>query len=224
MKYKLPVPPAVTEWRFLPDRTVPATNPFGGLTVGEEAAAHCVRPETEEIVRLAEGGFRGVIQLLGPHGRGKTSALRYLSRRLDAARMMEPGKESADLKTRHDGPLLLDGIHLLPLRERLRLYRDVPLLILTTHYPRTTAIRLAGRHNRVFRYDAIKISWLRTIILRRLALLSPEPEQLLPTDRTLKELIDYFGHDYRGLMQHLYDEWQRSSRPTQNHLSHASNT
>ncbi len=199
-------------------------NPFGGLTVEEEAAAHCVRPETEEIVRLAEGGFRGVIQLLGPHGRGKTSALRYLSRRLPAARMAALGEEAADLTIKHEGALLIDGIHLLPAGKRWELYRTAPLLLLTTHFPRTAAIRLAGRRSRVFRYGAIELSWLQTIILRRLALLHAMPHERMPTDETLRQLINWFGHDYRGLMQHLYDEWQGNPRPAQNHPEHARNT
>ncbi len=186
-------------------------NPFSGLKEEELAEVLVPHEQWEEIVALAQSGENLVIELQGAKGRGKTSHLRLLHQLFPQAPLFPlPLPDTSSLFTPTPASLILvDSIHHLSIKQRIKLYRQTQTLVLTTHSTRRWEYQWAGKSFRCFKFRGIQAAKLKSILEKRLQLASyPRKEKINIELQVVQELIHYFGDDYRGIINHLYRQFQ----------------
>ncbi len=189
-------------------------NPFGGLTDQEIGQSIVPRACCDAICDWIESGAPGVVELVGPKGRGKTTHLVYLQ----ALYPKHPifflsAGPPPEIEAIPAGSLVfIDSIHHLPLGARIRLYRRYRI-VLTTHLRRAWEYRLAGVSYRSFSFRGLGEDDLVRIIERRVALALNMSAQDVPAlnRNYLRTLLRRYGDDHRGILNQLFDEFQTKS-------------
>ena len=176
-------------------------NPFGELDTEERKQLACVR-----VADLANyvGSPKTAIQLLGNHGRGKTTHLLALHAHFP---------EIPYFKI-HSGQLIsfpkskgyfIDSIENISLVNRLLLYREIKHLAFTTHKNLNLELKLMGFHVVTRRISQNDPEIIRTILQKRVEF-SRETSKPIPviTLTMANELVGRFGDDIRAMEYELY--------------------
>jgi hypothetical protein len=182
-------------------------NPFGELTPEERAEVAVV--DVEAIARRAQRRGRAV-QLIGDCGRGKTTRMLALARRLPGASYVYLPEDGPCPPIAEGSPLLIDEAQRLPLPAwRCVLGTGLPL-VLATH-------RNMRRLLRKFGYN-VQTEWIGDgntpelicqALNRRLeaSRFQAGPIPVLSLDDA-DRLFKHFGSDIRGIENYLYERVQ----------------
>lgn len=189
-------------------------NPFRGLEAHEVEDTIVLRKGMEQAQELIQAENKGIIELVGPKGRGKTTHLRYLHDQHDQAPIwfLHRDHDARELVEGTGSLVFIDSIHHLTLWQRIRVYQAYEKVVLTTHQARGWEYRLAQRPYHRFRFKGIEVALLQDILYRRLRLAALDP--IAPSDirqEAVKGLIRRFGDDYRAIVNHLYTQVQSTT-------------
>ena len=188
-------------------------NPFGGLTDVELEQVLVPHFEMERMLALIEDGQPKIIEFLGKKGRGKTSHFRYLHRHLPFYPMylLDQNKPSTQIEELQSPVIFVDSIFHLGLFRRLRLYRAFETVVLTTHWGRKLEYQFAGKKSYCFHFKGINADRLKKLIVRRIkVMLANENQEIIINDQVVNTLIEKFGDNYRAILNHLFDQYQRT--------------
>jgi hypothetical protein len=184
-------------------------NPFGELEPWERAELALVDAEPY-LRRLRRPGY--AVQFVGDKGRGKTTHLLAIRRRLPGVsyvRIAEDGRTEIPAGSL----LLVDEIQRLDRRRRRRLFRPERSLGLGTHEDFSRELRRAGLTvETVWVAAGLSASRVCAICNRRIAWARRGPGCLPEvTLEQAKLLLARFGDDLRAIEGHLY-EWIQGMR------------
>ncbi len=188
-------------------------NPFGGLKEEEITQVLVPRLDLDHIRNQIIDPNPKVIELVGRKGRGKSSHLSILAQSLSDYPFFQ-FKQSDDLlllQKNEASILFIDRIHRLNLRQRLALYRSPKTIVLCSHYRRALEYRLARKAYLSFNLRGIDASVLQQILKNVIALASGKGSAEIDVSGiAVEQLIQKFGDDYRGILNHLYDRFQEN--------------
>lgn len=186
-------------------------NPFGGLMDEEIPAAISINVDLHEIASLLKKKEPIIIEFVGKQGRGKTTHLKFIHQHFATAPLLL----TADKQSKKQHSLIFaDSIHQFNFRERLAFYKRHQHIVLTTHHSRKWEYALAKKISKTFYFTGIDASKLQVILEKRIRLaLRPNKDSNIDQKLNLnslyiQQLIAYFGDDYRGILNFLYDEYQ----------------
>jgi len=186
-------------------------NPFSGILDEDLEEILVPKINFEEVLGHLEASTPYMIQFVGKHGRGKSTHLRYVQQLVpDIPFYTLHAHEPTDPVMLEPSEILfIDSIHHLHLRQRLQLFRKKHLVIFTTHYSKWWECQLAGKELISYRFRGLSQQALEEIVQKRLDLASEssQPHISLDTDY-LKKLHRKFGDNLRGILNHLYHEFQ----------------
>jgi len=182
-------------------------NPFGELDL-ETRAALAVAEVEDLVVFLGTPGH--VIQVLGGSGRGKTTLLLAIRERFPGAPYLEI-RQGERPEIPHSHPLFVDDVHLLPARQRKRLFGRRVSFVVCTHEDLSVELGRYGlRVTRIRPAERLSAEALEQIFRRRIeaARRGPGPVPWVSRD-TVESLIRRHGEDVRAMELALYDGVQR---------------
>jgi hypothetical protein len=194
-------------------------NPFGALTAEEWAAVAVPSPE----VVAASEYSRSHLQLLGPMGSGKTTALRWLAARYAAQGVSACYEYLAEGERRFVtdlagvGVFLLDEAQRLSWRERRRLVgvgeNGRLRLILSSHEDLTPLFWRRGLPlETVWLTEELTLDHCRAVWQRRLDYFAlPGRERVGLGETAVVYLYHTFGQNLREAEYFLYEVWQRQA-------------
>jgi hypothetical protein len=82
-------------------------------------------------------------------------------------------------------------------------------VVLTTHRSKYLEYRLAGRTSERITLKGINMDILKGIVANRIQLAAKKRhEDIMIKDKELHQLVASFKDDYRGILNHLYDQFQ----------------
>jgi hypothetical protein len=196
-------------------------NPFGALTDEEWAAVAVLPPKAAQAL---ESGFAH-LQLLGPMGAGKSTALLAMQEVFKEAgrqavyEYLPLGKRRFDTETAVLDVFLLDEAQRLSWRQRRRLVDGAGngrlQLVLSSHEDLTrlfaqkglvlTSVDLAGE---------MTVGWVTAVLDTRLAYFAlPDQPRAVLSDDAVHYLCHRFGDNLRQMEYFLYEVWQRLDTP-----------
>ena len=201
-----PLPPALPYSQLNLTR-----NPFGELSTDERIRVACLR--SEEMMDFLKQP-KSCLQFLGEKGRGKTTHLLFLRRKLKAGSYVhyeEHGKTTVP----DDTILILDEFQRLGRTKRRQAYRKANTLLLGTHQDYSHEIQRAG-----FKVKTIHVpirltaTWLCEIAQKRI-------EEFRRNDGRIphlriqeaEALLSDYGSNLRSIFSHLYDCIQHLQTP-----------
>jgi hypothetical protein len=180
-------------------------NPFGELD--EQTRVKAAVVDTETLVRhLGQPGR--AVQLLGRCGRGKTTTLLALTRRVPDALYVRAWADRP-LEIRPCGVLLLDEADTLSWWRRYRILRHSRCVALATHRDLTRSLRLAGLVPLTVRVGGVEEDRLHAMLNRRIACARRGAGPIPRIGRgAVRILIDRHGDDLRAMEIALYERFQ----------------
>lgn len=188
-------------------------NPFSGVL--EEDLAQIIVPtfDVAHISHNIEHADSLAIEFLGKQGRGKTTHLRYLQQQLNTYPIFLLNTASArisDIITHESDVVFVDSIHHLSISDRIQLFRFKRVVIYTTHWSRKFSCIYVGKKHYSIRFKGITLDTLKYVLGKRLQLASKNKIDVddLFTEKELQSLIRKFGDNYRGIINHLYEQYQ----------------
>lgn len=192
-------------------------NPFGALTA-EEWAAVAVPPPA--LVGVLENS-RSHLQMLGPMGSGKTTALRWLTAEAANRGVSARYEYLAEGERRYASDLagvemfLLDEAQRLSWRERRRLVGENGRLrlILSSHEDLAPLFRRRSLPLQTVRLaDGLTLDHYRAIWQKRLDYFAlPGRERVRLGETAVAYLYQTFGQNLREAEYFLYEVWQRQT-------------
>lgn len=180
-------------------------NPFGELPREQRADVAVVAPLVL--------GVRGIVQVLGKSGRGKSTHLLAWRSRIQGAsyEYLPEGQDFLSAKELPD-TFLVDEAQRLRRDELDRLFRHVPRLVLGTHED------LSARTSRdvtTVVLEGMNAERLGEILQRRIDAARRGPGSIPRLRReTLEQLVSRYEDDVRAIEGHLYDVFQRLEGPS----------
>ena len=185
-------------------------NPFSGVFDSDIEKTLVPIFNYKKIQKLIVGKEPIAIEFLGKQGRGKTSHLIYLHQRLSEFPifMLNSGDNANDIFKHKSEVVFVDSIHHLSFLERVRLFKSKQVVVYTTHYSRKIDCSIAKKKIKSIRFKGITIEFLKEIITKRLYLASNNKTKNDFSDNELRELINKFGDNYRGIINYLYEKYQ----------------
>ncbi|HEX9691949.1 MAG TPA: hypothetical protein VGA22_07610 [Gemmatimonadales bacterium] len=180
-------------------------NPFGALADDERAALAIV--EIDGWVDWLHGGKRA-LQLMDPPGRGKSTHLLALRRRIPETVLVRPLQGIP--RAPRTGLLLLDDAQLVPLWRRVRLWRRAGPVALATHRDFTRELTLFGFQVQTVRPSA---AWTlerfkAAVDARVMASLDGPANGTTVSNEVAATVFHRCGTDVRAALDWLYDEFQ----------------
>jgi hypothetical protein len=179
-------------------------NPFGEATTQERISLAIA--DTDEMRRTFRQP-KTAIQLVGRHGRGKTSHLLALKREL----LAHDGLDAAYIRLRDQfwippsKHILLDEGEFLFRRSFWRL-RLVTSLAISTHRDWSRALRALGFSVKTIQIATVCPTRLKQVFEKRMEWSRRNPGPLpLISEQTTGRLIERFGDDIRAMEAALYD-------------------
>jgi hypothetical protein len=194
-------------------------NPFGTLTRAEKQALVVPRLDLSPFVeRLRQPGY--AVQILATGVSGKTTHLLFLHDYFPDAPYV-----CLDEPTRHplvpDAPILfLDQLQLMPLRQRLVLFRRPASFAIVSHRNHRWEFRLARLAYDLVTLPPYSAAQLKEVLDRRLTWAWRDPGQPLPqvSLEVVRELLRRCGGEV-VVLQHLYDRVERLAAQPEGHLT-----
>ncbi len=181
-------------------------NPFGELTREQRAVTAIVElddiPEHFSKSRIA-------IQFIGEHGRGKSTHLIALHKRLKHSPYTQI--HIGDKPTfSNDDIQFIDSIEMLPAARRKKIYRSTNILAITTHNDLTNELQAAGFEVISKRITVDNEQHIKKIFDKRIELARRNTGSLPDIDiNTVRTLITNFNDDIRAMEHHLYEVFQQ---------------
>lgn len=191
-------------------------NPFSGLSDEELKQVMVPQINLPKLVKLIEDGQPKIIEFVGKKGRGKTSHLKLLHQQLPQYPFFSLHAQSSFQKvfTSNARGLFIDSIHHFNMIQRIRLFKTNKTIVLTTHWGRFLEIKLAGKQHQRFDFKGIDATILKAILKNRMQVAAIESEiNLKINDDEVEVLIKKYGDNYRGILNHLYGEFQKKYNP-----------
>lgn len=186
-------------------------NPFSGILDEDLEEILVPKINIEELLDHIVAPSSRMIQFVGKHGRGKSTHLRYIHQLVPNIPFFSlHAHESTDpVMLEPSDILFIDSIHHLHLRQRLQLFRQKSLVIFTTHYSKWWECQLAGKELISYRFRGLSQLALEEIVQKRLDLASESSQPHVSLDADyLRKLHRKFGDNLRGILNHLYHEFQ----------------
>jgi hypothetical protein len=179
-------------------------NPFGELAVRERALLAVVDIATADAALNAGA----VVQVLGAHGRGKTTHLLALHARRRAAPFVRASVPQA-LELPPEGVAFVDEMDFVGPAARRALWRRAAGLAVATHVDLSAEIRGAGRTLETLELRGLTSTRLACIVDRRIeaARRGPGPVPYVPP-ASIESLRRACGDDVRAAERRLYDVFQ----------------
>jgi len=187
-------------------------NPFGNLHDRELYFTLSPRTFTDDILKLLNSKFDGIIELAGRKGRGKTSHLRLIHQHFNKfpLLMLQSGSQTTDFPESDNRLIFIDSIQHIPIQKRIKLYKHYRTIVLTTHVSRRIEYALARREFRQFRFKGADATQLENIIKRRLQLATRTPPDSIQLNTELiHKLASQYSDDHRSLLNDLYDAFRK---------------
>ncbi|WP_299765305.1 hypothetical protein [uncultured Dokdonia sp.] len=188
-------------------------NPFAGVL--EEDLGKILVPifNIDAISYQIEHADSLAIEFIGKQGRGKTTHLRYLQKQFNKYPIFLLNTTNANISemmTHEADVVFVDSIHHLSIADRIQLFRSKRVVIYTTHWSRKYACVLTNKKHYSIPFKGITVATLRSVIDKRLQLASRNKIVIddLFTEKELKSLIRKFKDNYRGIINHLYEQYQ----------------
>ena len=185
-------------------------NPFGGLNTEELEQVFVPRSFSQTILKDLQNDVK-VIELVGAKGRGKTTHLRWLQQQCPTYPIFLLNHKSAfSAIAVSTAPIIfVDSVHHLSIRQRIQLYQSKSKIVLTTHWRRFLEYKMAGVQYKSYSFKGIDVDSLTSIIRNRIALSTNTQKEQIHFDQTIiHRLIQEYGDNYRGILNHLYDQFQ----------------
>ena len=186
-------------------------NPFGGLDDMEIQKVIVPKFDLDSIVDLITQKDQIIIELVGKKGRGKTLHLKYLNLLLDNSTIfyLDSKSKLEDIPSGKSEIVLIDSIHHFNLFDRIKFFKANKKIVLTTHLSRRLEYRLVGKPYKLFKFKGIDAEVLQKIINNRIKIASNDLNNSTKiSSRKVEELIKIYKDDFRGILNHLYDEFQ----------------
>jgi len=187
-------------------------NPFGGITTDELKNIIVPKSHFEKIKTLITSSSPTIIELVGKKGRGKTTHLTYLQQYFPEYPILLLSLHNNTFPNEYfeHKIVFIDSIHHLSFRKRIEIFRKFDKVILTTHITRFLEYKYARRAYQSFHFKGLKKEVLRTVIEKRiqLAIVNSNVEKIHINESFLSELINKFGDDFRGILNHLYENFE----------------
>jgi hypothetical protein len=188
-------------------------NPFSGVL--EEDLEKILVPvfDVADISHEIEHADSLAIEFIGKQGRGKTTHLRCLQKKMSNYPIFLLNATTAcisDIITHESDVVFVDSIHHVSISDRIQLFRAKRVVIYTTHWSRKFSCIYVGKKHFSIRFKGITIDTLRYVLGKRLQLASKNKIDVddLFTEKELQSLIRKFGDNYRGIINHLYEQYQ----------------
>lgn len=187
-------------------------NPFVGFFTQELDKIIVPRFDLDYMMKLIQTPEVNHIEFLGKQGRGKTTHLRWLASHLPQYPLFLLSAESdlEELYADDSSIIFVDSIHHIPIYRRVALFKKKKSIIFTTHWTRKLECAMAAKALHTIRFKGIDTEYLYKIINNRLQFASTSAitaEQYFEK-KELEALIAKFGDDYRGILNHLFDNFQ----------------
>ena len=194
------------------DETRLYSNPFSGIPHSAISKYIVPRFDLEEVQKLLQGDKPLLIEFNGKKGRGKSTHLYWLRNELiDYPLYDVESKEQLEALFKDKSPvILIDSIHKLTLRQRLKLYRLSKKIIFTTHTSRKLECKLVGANLKSISFKGLQKGDLSRIVSKRLKNADGyNPDDYNPlSEADLVVLIKKSKDDIRAIINGLYDKYQ----------------
>lgn len=188
-------------------------NPFSGVL--EEDLEKILVPvfDVTDISHEIRHADSLAIEFIGRQGRGKTTHLRCLHKSMSDYPIFLLNTNSScisDIISHESDVVFVDSIHHLSISDRVQLFRSKRVVIFTTHWSRKLICLYARKKHLPIRFKGISIDDLRYVLSKRLQLASKNKIDVndVFTEKDLKALIRKYGDNYRGIINHLYEQYQ----------------
>ncbi len=187
-------------------------NPFGGITPNELRNIIVPKSHFEKIKSLISDSSPTIIELVGKKGRGKTTHLTYLQQYFPEHPILHLTLHNNTFPKEYfeHKIVFVDSMHHLSFRKRIEIFKKIDKVILTTHITRFLEYKYARRAYQSFYFKGLEKEVLVTVIENRirLALLTPNVEKIHINESFLYQLMHKFGDDFRGILNHLYENFE----------------
>ena len=188
-------------------------NPFSGVL--EDDLAHIIVP-TFDITHVSsqiEQADSLAIEFIGRQGRGKTTHLRYLHQQMNRYPIFLLNTRQAHISDIINHPsdvVFIDSIHHLSIFNRIELFKSKRVVIYTTHWSRKYTCAWVGKKHHSIRFKGITSAVLTSLLDKRLLLATKQTigANDVFTAQEIQGLIKKFGDNYRGIINHLYEQYQ----------------
>ncbi len=186
-------------------------NPFSGVLDEDIEETLVPRFDVAEMIKIVKQSDSLAIEFIGKQGRGKTSHLVFLQNQLEEYPMFLLNKNaSIDKILNHESDVVfVDSIHHLSFLNRVKIFKMKRIVIYTTHWTRVLDCFLIRRKMYKIRFRGINAEILLELINRRfqIASFSGLEKSEMSYDEA-EQLINQFGDNYRGIINHLYEIYQ----------------
>lgn len=189
-----------------------AFNPFAGVLENDLEKIIIAKFDVESMLKQIQQSESIAIEFVGRQGRGKTSNLMYLQKQIPQYPifLLNANTKAVKLFQNKSEIVFVDSIHHLSIFDRLKLFRTKKVIVYTTHWSRKLECILVGKKHQAIRFKGITKEVLRRILNKRLqfaAINKLKPKDKF-TDQESYQLIQQFGDNYRGIINHLYEKYQ----------------
>jgi len=106
--------------------------------------------------------------------------------------------------------VFIDSIHHLPFTKKIHIYKKIEKVILTTHITRLLEYKWARKKHHSFYFKGLEKKVLQQVIENRIqsALTNPTSNKIEINDVLLSQLLTKFKDDFRGILNHLYENFE----------------
>ncbi len=187
-------------------------NPFSGIL--EDDIGDVIVPKFKSTILISKLKSTNnlALEFIGKQGRGKTTHLKYLQQQLPQfpIYLLNSRSKFSDISTDTSPTIFVDSIHHLNIADRIRLFRQTNNIVYTTHWNRQLECLIAKKNKHTIRFKGIDVNTLRTILNNRLESASHQKldHSITFTNKEADLLIQQFGDNYRGIINHLYESYQ----------------
>lgn len=186
-------------------------NPFSGVL--EDDIENILVPNfnVDQIIHKIKNSDALALEFLGKMGRGKTTHLVYLQKQLNMYPIFLLNHTSTvrDIMNDASNIVFIDSIHHLNFLDRIKVLKQKKVVIYTTHWSRKLDCILSRKKLHTIKFKGINENKLLKVINKRLQLAALNGSDY--NTYSLKDvqlLIQQFGDNYRGIINHLYEKYQ----------------
>lgn len=205
-RHRMPLPHKKLQTQF-------KFNPFACILDEDVHKVIVPKIDFEELTKTIRTRSNILIEFVGKKGRGKTthltlanqltpeSTIFYLNKNFDTDKILECKSKI----------ILIDSIHHIPIRKRNQLFRSQKTILFTTHHSKYIEAKLAGKEIVKYAFKGLQRDELISITNKRFHLAT---KHKVPTpnlsSKEANKLINKYGDNIRGIINHLYDTHQTS--------------
>ena len=187
-------------------------NPFSGVLETDIEEILVPRFNIEDLISKINTSVSLAIEFLGKQGRGKTTHLVNLQKRMEEYPifLLDASSSLSDITDTQSKLIFIDSIHHLSIVDRVKLLKRKQIVVFTTHWSRKFECLLARKELYTIKFKGISVDLLLEVIEKRLQLASAnetDDAERFSRDK-VESLIMKFGDNYRGIINHLYEQYQ----------------